>query len=362
MRRSRAGTVGLAASATLAAALLTGCGGTPLAPGTGASHTPSSSSAAYTDPGQHWPDPARTVVITPKGQRPSMPPPDGAELEDLTTLAEQEGMTVEAVVRQQEDVTAFHDWVAATVKPILGDRFSEARPEMEGQPAWIGFTGDVPPELVAAAEDFYLPMELRGGALLTEAEADRVRSAGTDAFGALTPEGVGWGGGLDVPTATFTYGGFAAEAWQPGDDVRAAVVAAATEALGRDAPFRVVLEPDDRDPTTTEPATWFLPAGYVPDPGATSVQVLVEAQGCTSGKGAADRMAPPQVEVTTTQVRIAVATYIVKGPQNCPGHPMAPLTVELGQPLGDRTLVDVNGAIDDTHAPPGGDVVVPSAG
>lgn len=361
MRRSGAGAVGLAAGAALAAVVLAGCGGTPLAqPAPDASS--GSPSSAYTDPGRLWPDAARTVAITSKGQRPPTPPPDEAQLQDLTTYAEQEGLPVEAVVEEQADVTAFHDWVAATVRPILGDRFSEARPEMEGEPAWIGFTGDVPPELVTAAEAFYLPLELRGGALLTEAEADRVRSTGTDAFAAAAPKGFGWSGNLDAPSATYTFSGVPAEQWQGGDEVKAAVVAAAAKALGRDAPFRIEVELDDRDPKTTEPAVWFLPAGWAADPAATSLEVLVQAQGCTSGEGAADRMAPPEVEVTATQVRIAVSTYIVKGPQTCPGHPMAPLVVDLGQPLGERTPVDVNGTIDDTYAPPGGDVVTPSAG
>lgn len=363
VRRSRAGSVGLTAGAALAVGLaLAGCGGTPLAQPAPDASSASPSSSAYTDPGQLWPDAARTVVITPQGQRPPMPPPDEAQLQDLTTYAEQEGVPVEAVVREQEDVTAFHDWVAATIKPILGDRFSEARPEMEGGPAWIGFTGDVPPELVAAAEAFYLPMELRGGALLTATEADRVRSVGTDAFAAAAPRGFGWSGSLDTPTATFTYGGIPAEQWQGGDEVRAAVVAAAAKALGRDAPFRVEVELDDRDPKTTEPAFWYLPAGWTADPSATSLEVVVDAPECASGVNPGERMAPPQVEVTDTQVRIAVSTYILKGPQTCPGHGTAPLVVDLGQPLGDRTLVDVNGSLRGDGAGPGGGLLTPPAG
>ncbi|WP_170131556.1 hypothetical protein [Quadrisphaera granulorum] len=363
MWRSRAGAVGLAAATALTAVVLAGCGGTPLAqpaPDAGSGSPSSSSSPEQSAP--LWPDAARTVAITPKGERPPMPAPDEAELQDLTSFAAQEGMTVEAMVREQQDVRAFHDWVASTVRPILGDRYSEARPEMEGDPAWIGFTGDVPPELVAAAEAFYLPMELRGGALLTEAEADRVRSVGTDAFAAAAPKGFGWSGSLDTPTATFTYSGIPAEQWQGGDEVKAAVVAAAAKALGRDAPFRVEVELDDRDPKTTEPAFWYLPAGWTADPTATSIEVTVDSPQCASGVNPGERMAPPQVEVTDTQVRIAVSTYILKGPQTCPGHGTAPLVVELGQPLGDRTLVDVNGALREGRSAPSDGLVAPAAG
>ena len=314
------------------------------------------------EPGQLWPDAARTVVVEPQGQRPPLPALGEYEEIDLRTYAEQNGRTFEQARQEQADVTAFHDWVAAAVRPVLGDRFSEARPEVEGEPAWVGFTGDVPPELVTAAEAFYLPVELRGGALLTEAEADRVRNTGTDAFAASVPKGSGWSAHLDTPTATYVFAGYSPEEWEPDDALLARVVAEASRVLGREAPFRIDLQPDDRDPTTTEPAVWYLPAGFVADPSATSIEVVVDAHGCASGVGPEGRLAPPQVEVTDSQVRIAVSTYILKGPQTCPGHGTAPLVVDLGQPLGDRTLVDVNGTIDDTFALPGGDVIIPSAG
>lgn len=352
--------VGAGLSAVLA---LSACGNAvPPAAGGGGEPAPASSSPAYTDPGRLWPDAARTVVITPQGQRPPLPALGEYEEIDLRTYAEQNGLTFEQARVEQADVTAFHDWVAASVRPVLGDRFSEARPQMEGEPAWVGFTGDVPPELVTAAEAFYLPLELRGGALLTEAEADRVRNVGTDVFAAAAPGGFGWSSHLDTPTATYVIAGYPAEEWEPDDALLARVVAEASRVLGRDAPFRVDLQPDDRDPATTEPAVWYLPAGFVADPSATSIEVVVDAHGCASGVGPADRLAPPEVEVTDTQVRIAVSTYILKGPQTCPGHGTAPLVVDLGQPLGDRVLVDVNGTTDDSYAPPGGDVIVPPAG
>lgn len=365
MRRSsrEAPAAALVGGGLAAVLVLSACGSaTPPAAGGGGGPASASSSPPSTDPGQLWPDAARTVVVVPQGQRPSLPALGEYEEIDLRTYAEQNGRTFEQARQEQADVTAFHDWVASTVRPIVGDRFSEARPEMEGEPAWVGFTGDVPPDLVAAAEAFFLPLELRGGALLTEAEADRVRSVGFDTVHDLAPAGTAMSGNLDAPTATYYVGGYPAEEWQPGEDVERAVVAAAQRALGRDAPFRLVLEPDARDPKTTEPAVWFLPAGWVADPAATSIDVLVDAPQCASGVGPADRLAPPQVEVTATQVRIAVSTYILKGPQTCPGHPMAPLRVDLGQPLGDRALVDVNGATDDDLATRDARLVTPSAG
>jgi hypothetical protein len=108
----------------------------------------------------------------------------------------------------------------------------------------------------------------------------------------------------------------------------------------------------------TEPAPWFLPAGFTLDPAATRVEVLVDEQGCTSGEGAAGNTAEPVVELTATEVRIAVTTFARRGAQACPGHPLAPVAVDLGEAIGARTLVDVHGAVDDDLAPRG-DVVVP---
>ena len=224
----------------------------------------------------------------------------------------------------------------------------------------------MPDGLLALAEELPFSVELRGGAVMSDREREAVQSAGLDAFEADVAPVQGWGGGVDAPTGRFEISYVPDGAAKRADDATtAAVVAAAQAALGRQAPITVEFSADDRDPETTEPAVWFLSSGYVPDPRATSVEVLVAEQGCTSGEGAAGNTADPVVEETATEVRIAVATYIRKGSQSCPSHPLAPVAVQLSQPLGDRTLVDVNGAIDDENAPPEstwGDIRVPAAG
>lgn len=122
--------------------------------------------------------------------------------------------------------------------------------------------------------------------------------------------------------------------------------------------------PDDRDPAQAVPAVWFLPAGTTPDPAATSVQVLVDEQGCTGGRGAAGNTARPVIEVTATEIRIAISTFIRKGPQSCPAHPLSPVVVELGRPRGDRVLIDAHGSVDDGNHDPReryGDITAPAA-
>lgn len=350
---------------------LTGCGGAPLASGppVGGAAAPSGAAGARLQVAALWPDPALTVTTTPKGVREPLGPVDATLQPEVEWFAGEKGISREAAAVELQDQNTFSAW-AERAQQLAGDRFSALAwgdPDDDAVPPWVAYTGEQPPEgLVALAEELPFPVELRGGAVMSDAERERVQSAGLDAFEAdVVPVG-GWGGGLDAPTGRFDISYVPEGARKRADDATtAAVVAAALASLGRDAPISVDLGADDRDPATTEPAVWFLPAGFVPDPSATSVEVLVGEQGCTSGQGASGNTADPAVDVTGSEVRIAVSTYIRKGSQSCPGHPLAPLVVELGQPLGNRTLVDVNGTIDDASAPPEsvwGNIQVPIAG
>lgn len=94
----------------------------------------------------------------------------------------------------------------------------------------------------------------------------------------------------------------------------------------------------------TTPATWYLPAGHVPNAASSTLDVLVLEVDCSSGKGAAGDLAPPEVTTTADTVVVEVRTYVRIGAQNCLGSKMAPLTVDLGEPLGDRVLVDPHGS------------------
>ncbi|TXR57470.1 hypothetical protein [Quadrisphaera setariae] len=366
--RSRARAVALAAGAAGAVVVLAGCGSAahPLPPG-GASSSSSSPTPRATFA---WPDPALTVVTTPRGVRPPL---------DLTwatpgslqdQIAQEEGISLEEaarIVQDQELVGVFTYDVQERFRDALstshaGDESSQGRP-------WVAFTGTVPPEVVTMAEQLPFPIELRGGALVSSHRNGVIIDAATTAFAAdlgVAEQGLVLGGHFDSTTGVVTID-YSTDPLtrRPDAGTEDAVIAAAQGALGWDAPLSVDVQADDRDPTTTNAATWFLPEGFVPDPAATRVEVLVVEQGCTGGRGAEGNTAPPEVEVTGTQVRIAVSTYIRKGAQGCPNHPAAPLVVDLGQQLGNRELVDVHGRIDDgagegMHL--GGPVQVPAAG
>ncbi|MBE0011447.1 hypothetical protein DXT87_16975 [Arthrobacter sp. AET 35A] len=86
-------------------------------------------------------------------------------------------------------------------------------------------------------------------------------------------------------------------------------------------------------------ATWHLarPADVSAD--STSLEVGVERAACASGR--TGTVLEPEVTYETD--RIIVTTYVeplTGGVQSCQGNDVVPLTVELGEPIGERKLVD----------------------
>jgi len=95
----------------------------------------------------------------------------------------------------------------------------------------------------------------------------------------------------------------------------------------------------------TQEADWYLPANYQADPAGTSLMILVVEQGCSSGQ--APSITEPQVQLGESTVTIAVRTRSrLALTQSCQEIPPTPVEVELGEPLGDRNLVDAyNGLV-----------------
>lgn len=83
----------------------------------------------------------------------------------------------------------------------------------------------------------------------------------------------------------------------------------------------------------TQGAVWFLAADQVPDPASSTLTVLVEEVGCSSGERPSTTR--PRVELGETTVTIAVRTRArLALSQSCPAVPPTPVTVDLGEPLG----------------------------
>lgn len=75
----------------------------------------------------------------------------------------------------------------------------------------------------------------------------------------------------------------------------------------------------------------------------TELTLLVMEQGCASGRSADGRIDLDELTLTEDQVRVRISVRPPPGQaQDCQGNPWTPYTIVLGEPLGDRTVVDAN--------------------
>jgi hypothetical protein len=78
-----------------------------------------------------------------------------------------------------------------------------------------------------------------------------------------------------------------------------------------------------------------------PAPDDVTVAVLLNERQCVSGQEIGDRLRGPQVVMTETQLFIAFAAEPPPGDAfNCQSNPDVPYVVDLGEPLGERELVE----------------------
>jgi hypothetical protein len=85
-----------------------------------------------------------------------------------------------------------------------------------------------------------------------------------------------------------------------------------------------------------------LRLGDHPSPEDTEVTLLVMERACASGRSAEGRIELQDLELTPDEVRVRIGVRPAGGAQECPGNPWTPFTVDLGEPLGERTVVDAN--------------------
>lgn len=88
-----------------------------------------------------------------------------------------------------------------------------------------------------------------------------------------------------------------------------------------------------------EAAVWEVDPAEEIDESSTTFTALVSRLGCNGG--VTGQVLDPVVESDATQVvvRFAVAPK-EPGAANCQGNDLVPVEVDLGEPLGDRSLVD----------------------
>lgn len=83
---------------------------------------------------------------------------------------------------------------------------------------------------------------------------------------------------------------------------------------------------------------WVLDPEVEPNPRAAVLHVLVMERSCANGQPPEGRDIGPVVE--TDAQTITVLVEHVKGSATCPGNPWYTTTLDLGEPIGDRVLID----------------------
>ena len=94
------------------------------------------------------------------------------------------------------------------------------------------------------------------------------------------------------------------------------------------------------EPMDVGPATWAFAPGQDIGPDTTEFVAMVTERACASGQSSEDRIAEQQVDVEPGRIVVTFRVRPLEGAQECPGNPPTPVQVDIGQPLGDRVLVD----------------------
>jgi hypothetical protein len=93
----------------------------------------------------------------------------------------------------------------------------------------------------------------------------------------------------------------------------------------------------DDDLGGAEPARWWVAPGASLGPTSREVPIVVDEVACASGRSAEGRIVV-EVVYGSDAIDIAVGVRPLGGDQECPSNPDTPFTVELSEPLGDRTI------------------------
>jgi hypothetical protein len=114
-------------------------------------------------------------------------------------------------------------------------------------------------------------------------------------------------------------------------------------AVDHDDSHRVVAGPPPMTAVPTEPepgdvASWTVRPGQVLDPAATTFSADVVRETCNDG--VTGPVLRPGVVVTDAEVVVTFTVEPSTGMHRCPGNPPVSYEVDIGQPIGDRVLVD----------------------
>lgn len=77
-----------------------------------------------------------------------------------------------------------------------------------------------------------------------------------------------------------------------------------------------------------------------PTPDSEEIALLVTEAACASGESAEGRVEVVDVETNDEEVRVVLGVKPREGGGECPSNPQTPFTLQLGEPLGDRVVLD----------------------
>ena len=83
---------------------------------------------------------------------------------------------------------------------------------------------------------------------------------------------------------------------------------------------------------------WTVEPSQRLDPSSTGFTALVSRLACNSG--VTGEVYAPKVQVGEDEIIVTFSVAPTEGAQSCPSNDLVPHRVDLGEPLGDRSLVD----------------------
>jgi hypothetical protein len=89
-------------------------------------------------------------------------------------------------------------------------------------------------------------------------------------------------------------------------------------------------------------AYWVLDPDSDPAASGTELHVLINERACASGEPPVGREILPIVLEEPDTITITVLVEPVSGGADCPSNPWHPITIDLSEPVGDRTLFDAS--------------------
>ena len=93
-------------------------------------------------------------------------------------------------------------------------------------------------------------------------------------------------------------------------------------------------------PAEVGPATWAFAPGQDIGPETSEFVAMVTEGACASGQSSEDRIAEQQLDLEPGRIVVTFRVRRLDGVQECPGNPPSAVQVDLGEPLGDRLLLD----------------------